>query len=514
MHLSRLSYTFLTSFAVTVLILQWYQQPTYPAIIWTVLGILGLFGILACPPKPWRRRGLVLSKTRPAAIITLSLTLGIVSALVSVSHSTHVPSPATIDWHASGSGSVIHGMIADAPDRRSGSTKYVVAAKSILIGDQSIPVHGNVLVTDHSAVPYQYGDRVTVRGELERPGAIEDFRYDQYLSRYSMYAVIYKANLNRSGPNEGWMILRWLYAFRRSVEDRITVLYPEPQASLLIGLLTGSRGSMPEDLSEQFKITGLTHLVAISGYNITMVITVLSMLLFWLPLKWRFIPSIALIAAFTLFTGASASVVRAAVMGCLGLFAIQTGRLQTTRLTLLWTVFVMLSWNPKQLWYDAGFQLSFLAFIGITEVAPLLDRLVTILPEKFGIRQTLQLTLAAQIATVPWMLHLFGRLSLIAPVANLFAPPLVPWAMLFGTFSLMGSVVSPLIGQLLSIPTYVALSGITLVTRTLATVPFASLDAPKVGAAFLVGSYGLLGILIWRRERGLRGEALQKVSSP
>ncbi len=504
MRRSHLSYAFLLAFLLTIFVLQWYQQASYPILIWQLLGTVGLFGIV----------GSLLPKTRRMGAFLIAISLGITFAFYSVSRSTHVPSSRTIDWYATGSGVVITGMIADAPDRRAESTKYTVEAQSIKAGSGSLPVRGQILVTDRTRKPYRYGDIVTVRGNLDRPGVIDDFHYDQYLSRYGTYAVIYRASLTPEGRNEGWAILRWLYALKINVENRITELYPEPHASLLIGLLTGSRGSLPEDLSEQFKVTGLTHLIAISGFNITMVITVLSMLLFWLPLRWRFVPSVTLIGLFTLFTGASASVVRAAIMGMLGLFATQLGRQQTTRLTILWTVFLMLCWNPKQLWFDAGFQLSFLAFLGITEVVPLLEKPVRIFPETFGIRDTLHQTIAAQVATVPWMLRMFGRLSLIAPVSNLFAPPLVPWAMLFGTLSLGASLLSPLLGRLVALPAYLCLTGIVLATRVLAAVPFASVNAPKAGALFLVVSYGLIALLAWRRERVKRVEAKPPENSP
>lgn len=504
MRPSRISYAFLLSFTIAIFALQWWQAPSYPASILVILGILGLAGLL----------GLFFLTTRPFAAGLLALFLGVSLAFISVARTTHAKSPATIDWYATGSGVVVTGMIADAPDRRAESTKYTVEARSLQSGTGSIPVRGQILITDRTRKPFRYGDIVTVRGNLEKPGVIEDFHYDQYLSRFGTYAVIYRASLSGDGTNAGWMILRWLYALKIGVENRITELYPEPHASLLIGLLTGSRGSLPADLSEQFKITGLTHLIAISGFNITMVITVLSMLLFWMPLRWRFVPSVLLITLFTLFTGASASVVRAAIMGLLGLLATQLGRLQTTRLTLLWTVFFMVMWNPKQLWFDAGFQLSFLAFIGISEVVPLLEKPVKIFPEKFGIRSTLHQTLAAQVATVPWMLRMFGRLSLIAPVANLFAPPLVPWAMLFGTLSLGASLLSPLLGRIMALPAYLCLTGIVIATKVLAAVPFAAVGAPKIGTGLIVVAYGALGALILRKERKGRMEGAPRKDSP
>jgi competence protein ComEC len=282
---------------------------------------------------------------------------------------------------------------------------------------------------------------------------------------------------------------------RLAVEGRIAQLYPEPHASLLIGLLTGTRSTLPPAVLEDFRDTGLTHILAISGYNITLVVTLLSGFFFWLPLRWRFFPSVLGIIAFTLFTGASSSVVRAAIMGILSLFALQSGRVQTIRLTILWAMFLMLLWNPRYLWDDAGFHLSFLAVIALVEISPLMEFWCRRIPDVFGLRSTLQTTLAVQILTTPWICYLFGRLSLIAPLSNLLAPPLVPIAMLTGALSLILHLIMPALGLLMAVPAYLSLSGLLLIAQTLAVIPLASTDL-KLSQPLLLISYGL--IIAWR----------------
>lgn len=218
----------------------------------------------------------------------------------------------------------------------------------------------------------------------------------------------------------------------------------------MAGLLTGSRRGIPDDVMESFNATGLTHIIAISGYNISIVIALIMGLLIWLPQRIRFYPAVIAIIIFTIFVGASAAVVRAAIMGILGLIALQCGRETSTRLMIAWTGAVMIAWNPKILLYDAGFQLSFLAVIGISELSPLLDRFLYRLPRTFAIKESVQMTLAAQIATAPLILFLFRRLSLVAPLTNLLVAPVIPLAMLLGACATLLSYVNYPLGQLIA----------------------------------------------------------------
>ena len=277
-------------------------------------------------------------------------------------------------------------------------------------------------------------------------------------------------------------------------------IYPEPHASFLAGLLTGSRRGIPDHLLKSFNIVGLTHIIAISGYNITIVMTLITGLLFWLPLRWRLVPSIVAIVLFTLFVGASASVVRAAITGTLGLIAIQTGRQRDMRLAILWTAFAMLLWNPKYLWYDASFQLSFLAVIGLNELSPLLETFLKRIPHILGIHESLQATLAAQLAAMPWIALLFHRLSLVSPIANILVAPLVPLAMLFGFLGTTVSFFWFFGGQLIAYIGWGLLELITVIAEKLSQIPFASLTIGSFSIVFVLLYYGmLLGVLFYIR---------------
>jgi competence protein ComEC len=423
--------------------------------------------------------------------------IGILIAITCVIRTAHVPSSNTIDWYADGSHVEIHGKVADEPDRRPMQTKYTVEVYQLIDGSGTIldGVTGRALITDRRQWPeYEYGDHVIVRGALEKPEQIDTFHYDRYLSRFDIYSVIYRGSI-KTDPTPYALppmpYKRTLYTLKSNFEAQINRLLPEPHASFMAGILTGSRRGIPDDLMADFNITGLTHIIAISGYNITIVIAIIGNLLFWLPLKVRFIPATVAIIAFTVFVGASAAVVRAAIMGILGLAALQLGRVSHVRLSLLWTAFLMVAWNPKLLWYDAGFQLSFLAVIGLIELAPLLNKLFKRVPHVLAIRESMQMTVAAQIAAAPVIALLFDRLSLIAPLANLLIAPVLPLAMLFGALGTLISFVSLPLGLLIMYGGWTCLQWIIWIAKLCAALPFASVHI-TISPLIIIGYYSIL----------------------
>jgi competence protein ComEC len=470
MKTTQITTGFLLSFITTVFALQWWQHPEEPVAVWFALAGAGL-GALA----------LLYRKQQEPGYLALALTIGSALAFVVVLLHTHVTGPQDVETFATGARSTVIGHITDAPDRRPLTTKYTVTVETIEQQGERTTAEGILLANDKNRWPrFAYGDAVTVRGTIERPAIIDDFDYPAYLSLQGIRAVSQNAQMEATEggkPLTGTIprISGALYDLRETFETQINRVQPEPHASLLAGLLTGSKRGIPDQLMDAFRTAGIAHIVAISGYNVTIILSLLGGLLFWLPLRGRFPFLVIGIVLFTIFVGGSSTVVRAAIMGILGLLALETGRLPSMRLGILWTAFVMLLWNPAFLWHDASFQLSFLAIIGITELGPWLKRVLRHMPEILGIREALVATLAAQIGTIPLTIVLFKQISLVAPFANVLVAPLVPLAMLFGFVSTVLSAFWMPLGLAVGYLAWVCLQGIILIATLSASVPFAAI---------------------------------------
>lgn len=248
----------------------------------------------------------------------------------------------------------------------------------------------------------------------------------------------------------------------------IEKILPEPQASFLAGLLFGIDKNIPKNLLEDFNKTGTRHIIALSGYNITIIASLIMGFLLWLGF-WRkhaFYLSITAIIFFVFLTGASASVVRAAIMGLLVLLAQQVGRLSNPKNLLALAAFFMILKEPSALLNNAGLQLSFAATIGIIYLSPYLKKLPEILAT----------TLSAQIAVSPLIIFYFHQVSLISPIANLLVLPIIPVTMLVGFIALAIGVLYLPIGIFLAWPAWLFLTYEIKIIELLTKVPFAGLS--------------------------------------
>jgi competence protein ComEC len=296
---------------------------------------------------------------------------------------------------------------------------------------------GMVLVQLSAYEPLSWGQTVQVEGVLESTDSFTDnLSYLHYLERHRVWLVMDSARAEILGPAP-WNFLGVLSRLSQSLSARLQVLLPEPEASFAVGLLLGKRQNMDQDLQDAFQAVGLTHIVAISGSNIALVVILFFTLFSFLPFHRRLAFSAIGVVTFVLLVGPSAAVVRAGLMGVLSLVGLYSGRKSQAYFGLLWSAVLMVLWNPLVLTYDVGFQLSFASTFGILTLTPILEK---VFPQRLWMRDELILTLAAQLMTLPFIIFYFGRISWITPLANLVVAPLIPLAMgssalalLFGT---------------------------------------------------------------------------------
>lgn len=356
---------------------------------------------------------------------------------------------------------IVTGRLIQPADVRDTYTALRVQVESVDTGDEVLMARGLMLARVSGRQPYAYGDLLRLRGRLESPPQGELFSYRDYLSRQGIYAYMRDAEVNLLGSG-GNPLLRLTFAFRERSLKMLNYFFPDPEASLLAGILLGDEGGLTEGLQRAFKVTGTSHIIAISGFNIAIIVA-LFYSLFGRLLGRRRGAAVAVVGVvfYTLLVGAGPSVVRAAIMGTLGVLAGQLYRRQVGLNTLAFTAALMALFSPFVLW-DVGFQLSFFATLGLILFGtPLqemamrrLERLslpeIWLSPAVQFLSDAVLLTLAAQITTLPIMAYHFQQISLIAFLANPFILPVQPLVMILGGLSvLLGWVWLPL-GQVIA----------------------------------------------------------------
>ncbi len=319
-----------------------------------------------------------------------------------------------------------HGYIVQDPDIRT-DKQYLTF--------QPDGSHQQLLLSEPLSQEYFYGDEVLVYGKITQAQSDPSFDYQAYLQRFNIYGLItYPKTLIISGNKQN-KIYYQLYRIKHAFTDRLALLFNEPQNSLLLGILIGAKKTLPPDIITDFSNTGTSHIIAISGYNITILIAGLAFLVHLLGRRKAFWVTLAVIFSFVIVTGASSSVVRAAIMGSLFLTGRTLGRQYHITASLFFAGLIMLIFNPLILTVDVGFQLSFAATLGIVYFLPPLEKLTASWGEWLGTKSILLVTMAAITATLPFLVYNFGVLSLISPIVNILVLPTVPITMLLGFLS-------------------------------------------------------------------------------
>lgn len=352
------------------------------------------------------------------------------------------------------------------------------------------------------------GDRIEVEGRA-RPRPDSD--YGRYLERIGAWGTLQvDAVRHLEGNDEG--PARALERIRRGAGDALAIVLPEPEAGLAAGILIGLRDRVDRTLAADFTTAGVSHVVAISGWNIAIVAAVIGAMAGRIGRRRRAVVTALAVIAYVVFAGASPSVMRAGVMAGVVLLARESGRAGRAAAALGWAVAILLLADPALI-ADAGFQLSSLATAGLIAWAtPLTARF-----ERLGrgrlprwLAESLGVSFAAQAATLPIVLAAFGRLALISPLVNLFIVPIVAPAMAVGVVALIGGGLvlagaPPMLGALLALPGWVALRVMVGIVSTAAGVPGASLeladDARLVAAVATLAA--LAGLVLWRRRRSM-----------
>jgi competence protein ComEC len=479
-----------------------------PLVLWGLVALLPL-----CVAWLWRRA----PRVRLAALCGLFLCLGAARYVAALPRFDE-RSVATYNdrgWVT------LTGVVAAEPDVRDTYINLRVHAETLAVGDGApMDVEGTVLVRAPRYPEHFYGERVEVRGQLETPPVFDTFSYRDYLARQGIYSLLRWARVRVLARGQGNRLLGALLAFKRHAQGVIAGVLPEPCAALLTGILLGVETGLPRDLAADFSITGTSHIIAISGFNIAIIsalFTSLSVRLVGRRYAAWF--STAAIAVYTLFVGASAAVVRAAVMGSIGVWGEHFGRQNSSSNALFATALLMTAWNPHTLW-DLGFLLSFAATLGLVALADPLQRrfeglLAVLLPPRWVepvarfLNESLVLTTCAQLTTLPIIVYSFRTLSLVTLLSNVLILPAQQGVMLWGALATLGGLIWLPLGRALGWVAWLFLAYTIWVVEWTAELPRAAIELGAVSAAAVVAWYALLGAGAW--GMALTGERRREV---
>jgi competence protein ComEC len=408
----------------------------------------------------------------------------------------------------------LEGIVRAAPDVRDTWTQLTVEAHSVELDASLHQVTGQVLVRIPRYPEYTLGDRLRVSGLLETPDDIEGFSYRQYLANRGIYSVMTRAHVQKLGEVGTNPLQAALLSVRERGHERIAQLLPDPEASLLQGIVLGTRRGIPAELYDDYNRTGTSHIIVISGSNIAIVAALFSLvfgrLLGKRPAYWLTIAGILL---YVLLVGGDAAVVRAGLMGGLFATAVYLGRRATAYVSLFAAAVMLTLIRPLALW-DVGFQLSFAATLSLILFTPALEQrlaraLAGFAPKALlgALSAAIVVTVAAQVLTIPLILYHFGRLSLVSPLANLLVVPVQPAIMTMGGATTLAGLVPLLapLAQALAWGTWLMLAYTNTVVTWMASWPLASFDVGEVGPGWLVAYYaGVAGAAwLWRNRQNL-----------
>ncbi|MDD2646613.1 MAG: ComEC/Rec2 family competence protein [Patescibacteria group bacterium] len=371
---------------------------------------------------------------------------------------------------------VLKGLISQEPIQQSKQTVIIVSVKQV----NDRPVFGKILVKVPLFAPYQYGQELQIDCRLITPENFGQFNYQNYLAKDNIWSLCQNPKeIKILSQNRGnWLLVR-IYNFKHAAQKMINENMTEPQGGLFSSLLLGAGGYLPQDFRDALSKTGTSHIVAVSGLHIVIMISLVEIIIFsvfGIKRKHAFYLTAFFIIIYVILTGLAASAVRAGIMGILLLFAKKIGRDYQAGNAIFLVAALMLIFNPFLLLWDVGWQLSFLSILGLIYLSPRFQVLLIKIPDFkiWPIRSYLVATFSAYLFTLPLILYYFGNLSLSAPLANSLVLGFFPWVMMSGFIFILTGLAWPFLIKILVWPIWLILTYVIKIIDFFAQVTWLS----------------------------------------
>lgn len=294
-----------------------------------------------------------------------------------------------------------------------GGDRYMLRSNNGSLGDVILKI------PQYSVI--QVGQSCLVSGILVQPKSFEDFDYKKYLFRKGIYSILEVNEYICSNKGN-------LLSLRSSIEKKVNKSLPEPESSLLVGILFGSERVFTKDFNNALQVSGLSHIVSASGYNVALLASFVDRVFGKTQGRGIYILKISLIWFFAFFSGFSSSIVRASTMSTIYFFALLLGRDVSKGILILFCITVLIVLNPFVI-HDIGFLLSSSSTVGLI-----------FFPKCFKcksrwIEQSFLPTFTCALFTLPVVIYFFGKISVVSIASNILAAPVIQSTIYWGIFA-------------------------------------------------------------------------------
>lgn len=393
---------------------------------------------------------------------------------------------------------LIEGIIKGESDIRENQIKYTVLAQ---------PYKENILVSVYPDIILKSGDKISIKGELKTPIEFPDFNYRDYLLKDHIKTVSYYPEI-KIIEKDNFNFLNILLKAKAKLRESNKKSLPFPESELLGAMILGDKQLLPQYLKDSFSKTGLSHITAISGMHITIIALILDIILKRknkLNRHQTFYLTTFLLIIYILLVGAPTSAIRARIMTIILLLSKKIKRQYFSIRALVLAGGVMLLWNPTLLRFDIGFQLSFLAVLGIVFLSPFLILWLNKLIKKdsfSSFKSIVAMTLAAQLATLPILIYNFGTFSASAPITNILIVPILPFIIGFGFAGIIFGLLSQTLGMIFSFPVYLLLKFVIGISSFFEKFKLSNIKIETFSPSFIILYYlALIFIIFYLKKK-------------
>lgn len=360
---------------------------------------------------------------------------------------------------------------------------------------------GKILAYVNLYPEYKPGDVISISCKVYQPEPIvgedgKNFSYDKYLAKDDIYATCYRPRIKLLSQEKN--LFFYIFKIKNYFWQNLNDYLVEPTSSLAKAMLLAARREIPDQLRTSFAQVGLSHVVAISGLHIAIIVWLIQSFLLFLGLsrKRSFGLLVLILLIYLCLIGWPSSAVRASLMVTMVLLGPFLGRNTPSAYSLLLAANIFVLLNPYVLLYDIGFQLSFLAVLGLLFYVRFFNKVLVFIPEKFKIREVFSVTLAAQVFTWPLIIYHFGIFSLIAPLVNFFILPLLPLVLILSFALSLFGFWAPL-AQIFAWPLFLVLKTIIIIAQYFSKIPYAYLQIEDFSLLYLFLSLGFMFLLTY-----------------